>query len=169
MGAFTRFFDTTGRKYAESPYPAWVTAATFLSLYPTTRTSTIPATTASTPTYTPTPKLKIQRGPPTPLSIALFSSAFLIGGFISYDGATTDGAGVTAAWSILYLLSKDTRRSLAPSRVFGNGGTSLWGRVGPLGLVGLVGLNAATHGWVWLKGGKRETDYKGGRGWVGDI
>lgn len=46
---------------------------------------------------------------------------------------------------------------------------SLWGRVGPAGLVGLVGLNAVTHGWVWLKGDKRETDYKGGKGWVGDI
>lgn len=38
-----------------------------------------------------------------------------------------------------------------------------------MGLVGLVGLNAVTHGWVWLKEDKKETDYKGGKGWVGDI
>lgn len=54
--------------------------------------------------------------------------------------------------------------------MFGNGGASLWGRVGPAGLVGLVGVNAMTHGWVWWKGEKQEeTSYKGGKGWVGDI
>lgn len=94
-----------------------------------------------------------------------------MGAFITWDGDVKDGMGVTSAWSLLYLLSKDARRSLAPSRIFDrNRGVKLWGRVGPVALVGLVGVNAVTHGWVYWKGEKKhEAEYRGGKGWVGDV
>lgn len=82
-----------------------------------------------------------------------------MGALITWDGDARDGSGMTSAWSLLYLLSKDARRSLAPSRVFvRNRDVKLWARVGPVALLGLVGVNAVTHGWVYCTGVKAGGD-----------
>ncbi|KAF8474908.1 hypothetical protein BDZ91DRAFT_711981 [Kalaharituber pfeilii] len=154
-----------------------------LSLLPTSRlkpltttppSSPITAATSAAKSASASPAFKLR---PTPLSIGLFTTAFLISGFITYDGAKVDGAGTTSAWSILYLISPNTKHSLSPLRILGRpsatGGIplGLWGRLAPAGLVGLVAFNAVTHGWVWWKGDgiAEEGKYKGRGGWAGDI
>ena len=42
-------------------------------------------------------------------------------------------------------------------------------KISPIGLVQVVAINAVTHGWVWWKGDKKDPEYRGGKGWVGDI
>ncbi|KAI5809685.1 hypothetical protein DFH27DRAFT_155825 [Peziza echinospora] len=156
MGPIAHFLDNPGRTWAESPLPAWATSATLLSLY-------------KRPSHPPLPR---------PLPLALFATAFLVSGYLTYDSPhISDGSGTTAAWSLLYLFSKDARNALRLSSYkttppgTGTGALGVWRRIGPLGLLGLVGVNAVTHSWVWWKGekGKGPVYRGGGEAWSGDI
>lgn len=61
---------------------------------------------------------------------------------MTYDHAPVDGAGVTAAWSILYLMVNGTTKSLKPLVRLRN--------PVPLGVAGLTAVNAITHGYYYF-------------------
>lgn len=56
---------------------------------------------------------------------------------MTYDHALIDGAGVTAAWSVLYLMVNGVRKSIKPLFHLRN--------PVPLGIASLVAVNAITH------------------------
>ncbi|KAL7273477.1 hypothetical protein RUND412_003652 [Rhizina undulata] len=123
-----------GRKYAESPLPAWFSSLALLSLLPSTSASTSPT---------------LRSHLPRRWTLLAFPAIFAVSGFMTYDNAIVDGAGTTAAWSVLYFIVNGARRTVKPVLTVGRVG------LGPTAAAGLVGVNAVTHGWVYFTA-KRE-------------
>lgn len=61
---------------------------------------------------------------------------------MTYDHAPIDGAGTTAAWSILYLMVNGTTKSLKPLFKLRN--------PVPLGVASLTAINVITHGYYYF-------------------
>ncbi|PUU77315.1 hypothetical protein B9Z19DRAFT_1086575 [Tuber borchii] len=118
------FLDTSGRQYAESPLPACASSIAILSRLPDSK------------------RLYNSRLLPRPWTVLLFSSLFLASGWMAYDNAPIDGAGTTAAWSAIYCIMNGSPRKLGKLLRFG--------RVAPLGIVGLAAANTVTHGYYYL-------------------
>ncbi|OLL26804.1 Altered inheritance of mitochondria protein 19 [Neolecta irregularis DAH-3] len=100
------------RKYATSPWPTWGFSAALAASVPrSSRTLT---------------------GMPSMVSAIAFSAIFAVTGFVTNTGDLENGAGISTAWSLCYLMvnAKTALKSLRP-----------W----PVMLTGLAGMNAASY------------------------
>lgn len=71
---------------------------------------------------------------------------------MTYDHAPIDGAGVTAVWSILYLMVNGATKSLKPLLRLRN--------PMPLGVAGFTTVNAITHGYYYLNTSRPKEDVR---------
>lgn len=124
-------------QYTKTPYPAWVMSAMLLAtpLVYNQPKATIQTTTGGTlgSVFKNASKSKVG---PSPASSLLFGGAMALGGWIIRDGDVDSGTGFITAWSTLYLIV-NAKSSLNGLR---------YGKVWPLLLSGIAGINAYNHG-----------------------
>ncbi|EDK37877.2 hypothetical protein PGUG_01975 [Meyerozyma guilliermondii ATCC 6260] len=124
--------DTINRQ-GESPFPAWLLSGALLAKS-IGGSKPLPSNLGSGGSYKTSVAMALEK--PSRATCLTFGAAHLLGGYITYDGDITNGAGFSFAWSTLYVLVNG-RSSL--KSVFR-------GHFSPLALAVLATGNAGIYG-----------------------
>lgn len=123
----------TVNRQGESPAPAWIMSGALLAKS-VTLSKPLPLNLGSGGSYKTSVAMALEK--PSRATCWTFAAANLLGGYITYDGDVTNGAGFTFAWSALYVL---VNGKSALKSVFR-------GHVSPLGLAVLATGNMGIYG-----------------------